>query len=51
MAEGAAAGGPRNAVDVINAATAAANSCTVLTRRLPRFLRRRRLLQPAEASM
>ena len=31
MAEGTAAGRPRRAVDMINAATAAANSCTVVT--------------------
>ena len=31
MAEGTAAGGPRSAADMINAATAAANSCTVVT--------------------
>ena len=30
MAEGTAAGGPRSAADMINAATAA-NSCTVVT--------------------
>jgi predicted nucleic acid-binding protein len=31
MAEGTAAGGPRNAADMINAATAGANSCTLVT--------------------
>jgi predicted nucleic acid-binding protein len=31
MAEGTAPGRPRSPVDMINAATAAANSCTVVT--------------------
>jgi hypothetical protein len=50
MAEGTAAGGPRSAADMINAATAAANSCIVVTADYRDFRRRRLLLQPADVS-